>query len=649
MKRAYYSNPIQKFITESNDEILGQLTAAHDFNLEEAQKYAWMEELRILKRALSNFKSGDIFLEFAIPRMGKRVDAIFVNNGIIFVLEFKVGSHGYDRHAKDQAIDYVLDLQNFHEGSHDKLIIPILVATEAEEVLPNNYKASADLKCFCANKNNLTIILEQLSQNNRQAEFPVEEWQNSAYKPTPTIVEAAKALYANHSVKDISRSDAGAINLSRTTEIIKKIIHNSKDNKRKSICFISGVPGSGKTLAGLNIATESMNCEKDEYATFLSGNGPLVYVLREALIRDEMERNSNTRSESRLKIEPFIQNIHHFRDTYLKDHSIPTERVVIFDEAQRAWDKEQASKFMNKKHGGEDFHYSEPEFLIKVMDRHTDWCVIICLIGGGQEINTGEAGLGEWFNAIKNFFPNWDVYYSSQIASKEYIGDFDIHKHLSNKVVEEKDLHLGVSVRSFRSEKLSDFIQQVIDNNHTRAAEIYASIQNVYPIYITRDLSKAKEWIKNKARGSERYGLVASSNAIRLRPEGINVKADIDTPLWFLNGKDDIRSSYYLEEVATEFHIQGLELDWVIFALDANLRLQGGKWQYFNFSGTSWKNINSEERKKYLLNSYRVLLTRARQGMVVYVPLGEATDPTRSPELYQPIYEYFLSCGLKVL
>jgi DUF2075 family protein len=477
-------------------------------------------------------------------------------------------------------------------------------------------------------------------------------WIRSVYKPTPTIIEAAQALYKGHSVKEISRSDSGAINLSATTDTISEIIEFSKHNNRKSICFITGVPGAGKTLAGLNIANDKHNVNEGEHAVFLSGNGPLVQVLQEALARNEvLEKKCTcqqvTKAQALTKTKAFIQNIHHFRDDALQTQQPPVERVVVFDEAQRAWTINQTSSFMARKKGIQGFAMSEPEFLISVLNRHENWAVIICLIGGGQEINTGEAGLPEWFSAIHKNYPHWDVYVSNKLTDEEYTNGTDIYSFLTDKQLTIKnELHLSVSVRSYRSEKLASFVKAFLDLDTHEACSIYEQLRNDYPIVITRNIDKAKKWLQSKARGGESIGLTASSGAYRLKPYGIHVQTSINPKNWFLNDRDDIRSAGFLEDVATEFDIQGLELDWTCVAWDANLRKSPNTWEYKNFRGAKWQNINDKVRKKYLLNAYRVLLTRARQGMVIFIPNGDPSDRTRLPIFYDPVYDYFIECGV---
>ena len=656
--RSYYSNTIKNFLEEDSNSILGKLTSAHSHRqLEIQQTNAWKKQIEILKKVFKDNIGGYIFFEFAIPRMGKRVDNIIIIGDLIFIIEFKVGDSKYEKYAIDQVLDYSLDLKNFHQGSHNEKLIPILVSTHAEEK-ENNIQKYQDLlyKPLFANEDNLFEVLSFCFSEKGTTNINPNDWQESSYKPTPTIIEAAQALYKGHNVQEISRSDSGAINLSKTASCINRIIDESKRNAQKSICFMTGVPGAGKTLAGLNIATERMKIAEDENAVFLSGNGPLVEVLREALTRDEVNNSKIngkklTKKEAAIKANAFIQNIHHFRDEGLISDKAPTEKVVVFDEAQRAWTQQQASSFMTRKKGIVDFDRSEPHFLIEVMDRHKDWCSIICLIGGGQEINTGEAGLEEWINTLKNNFSGWKVYYSELIISDDnYLEEDASKKWLIDNAKSEKYLHLAVSVRSFRSEKLSEFIHELLNIKIDNAKHLYEELKEAYPIVITRNYNLAKKWILNNARGSERYGVLASSNAKRLRPLGIDVKNSISPSNWFLDGKDDVRSSYYMEDVATEFEIQGLELDWTVVCWDGDLHLKENQWIYQAFKGTKWQKINQEIKKKYLLNAYRVLLTRARQGIVIFIPNGNELDKTRPKKFYDETYEYFTNkIGIKKL
>jgi hypothetical protein len=653
MNSSFYSSSIKDLVDQSPETILGHLAKQNSFSLEALQRNAWLAQISILQRELRDLESGWIAFEFAIPRMGKRADNIVLVGGLIFVLEFKVGTEQFDNAALDQVVDYALDLKNFHGGSHDRPIVPIVVATGALDTVHSLIWADDKVaQPVLSNGAGLGALIKDISnQATIGAKIDVQAWLSSGYKPTPTIIEAAQALYQGHKVDEITRSDAGAINLSQTAECIAQIIEDAKSNRHKAICFVTGVPGAGKTLAGLNLVTQRTNAHEEEHAVFLSGNGPLVDVLREALARDEHAQSKVTgstirKADAARKVKGFIQNIMHFRDDSLASSNVPIERVAVFDEAQRAWDRDHLANFMSRKKGLPDFDMSEPAFLVSVMDRHEDWCVVVCLIGGGQEINAGEAGLAEWFSALQSRFADWKVFTSHQLAHRDYHWGQDLLAMLSNlDVTVCEHLHLAVSIRSFRAEKLSEFIGAVVAGEVEAGRALYEQIKATYPIKLTRDLAAARAWLRKQARGSERVGLVASSGASRLKPLGVNVHEKIDATHWFLNGKDDVRSSHYLEDPATEFDIQGLELDWVGVCWDADFRSVQGKWAFHRFTGTKWQNVNDDNRKVYLTNAYRVLLTRARQGMVIYIPEGAPDDMTRLANFYDGTAEFLSKCG----
>ena len=276
--------------------------------------------------------------------------------------------------------------------------------------------------------------------------------------------------------------------------------------------------------------------------------------------------------------------------------------------------------------------------------------MIVCLVGGGQEINTGEAGISEWIESLNRSFPDWHIYISSRLTDSEYgAGKVLDEVKLRSNVICKDELHLSVSMRSFRAENVSLLVKQLLDLNINEARKTLTKVAKKYPIVITRDLSKAKQWLKEQARGSERYGIVVSSQAERLKPHAIDVKSPMDPIHWFLDGKEDVRSSYYLEDVATEFDVQGLELDWACVTWDADFRYSKKGWEHWSFCGDRWKHIRKEERKNYLKNAYRVLLTRARQGMVIVVPSGNSEDPTRNPHFYDPTFEYLKEIGFTLL
>jgi len=662
MRREYYSDAIAAFFEKSPREILGELVQSGGVagaSIETTQTDAWLEQISILKSSLSAYRdSGKLYFEYSIPRLGKRIDVVAIIGPAIFVLEFKVGEKEFTSHAIDQVCDYALDLKNFHESSHDRLIAPVLIATKAKNVVPfvaTTLQQDQLLLPIRSTAETLSDVIRDVLLFSDGVAINPREWEQGRYCPTPTIIEAAMALYSGHSVADISRSDASAINLTQTSEAISQIIHSSKESSHKSICFVTGVPGAGKTLVGLNIATQHIDKRNDLYSVFLSGNGPLVAILREALTRDKV-RSEKERGRKMKKgvamseVKMFIQNVHHFRDECLIDVARPPiEHVALFDEAQRAWNLEQTTNFMLRKKKRPHFDQSEPEFLISCLDRHQDWAVVVCLVGGGQEINTGEAGISEWIDALMRSFPDWHIYVSSRLTESEYGAGrvLSVIESRPNVVVRD-ELHLAVSMRSFRAEHVSLLVKQLLDLD-ADARQTLLQITGRFPVVITRDLRKAKRWLKEHARGSERYGIVVSSQAQRLKPHAIDVKSPMDPIHWFLDGKDDVRSSYYLEDVATEFHVQGLEVDWACVVWDADFRHSDIGWEHWSFCGDRWNHIKKLERQTYLKNAYRVLLTRARQGMVIVVPEGDAADRTREQAFYDPTFDYLRSIGFTTI
>ena len=648
MPKAYYDNTISGFLGTSDETILGRLMISDEFRTTIEQKNSWRSEIEILKRQLRHVPDGSIIFEYTIPRIGDRIDVACIINGIIFALEFKVNNTEYLSADEEQVVDYALDLKYFHEESEQRHIVPMLIATDAAPfgttVTIFDDKILDTILC---NKDNIAEKINAILRVIPQGEnITANAWINSRYRPTPTIIEAAQALYQKHDVKEISRNDAGAENLEKTNAAINYVIEDCKANHKKAICFITGVPGAGKTLAGLNIANTRHQFEENDHAVFLSGNGPLVQVLQEALARDDAKRNSISKIKAKTKTKAFIQIVHRFRDAAVSSNEPPLEKVAIFDEAQRAWDMEQLTKFMAQKKGVPDFNKSEPESLIEFMDRHEDWATIVCLVGGGQEINTGEGGIVDWFDALRGHFPDWEIYLSDKMTDSEYVGESSIDALLGRAYHIIPELHLSISMRSFRSEKQSAFVKALLDCNVEEASALYLELKDKYPIVLTRDLDTAKNWVRTKARGSERYGMMATSAAERLRTRGIWAANEIKPVKWFLEGKDDVDSSFYLEITATEFAVQGLEIDYGIVAWDGDVRYCDGEFIYKRFTRNMWCNVNKEERRRYMKNAYRVLLTRSRQGMVIYVPEGNENDVTTAPELYDGTNEYLKSIGV---
>lgn len=658
LRRYFYKASLAEFFQHDVHRILGELNDYSELAVEQTQRNAWKEQIIILKGALNGL-DGSIFFEYSIPRMGRRVDVVLIISHVIFVLEFKAGEKKFQRSAIEQVWDYALDLKNFHKTSHNRILAPVLIPTEAKQperfVLSSSHSDNV-LDPIQASPDTLRTVIDAALEWESSESIDADEWTAGKYQPTPTIIEAAKALYSQHSVEEIMKRDADAKNLGETTDAILSIIAAAREHNEKAICFVTGVPGAGKTLVGLDIATRNLDSESGTSSVFLSGNGPLVDILREALTRDKYTREKLANKRVRKgdifgRVKTFIQNVHHFRNTNLQDTvNAPPEHVAIFDEAQRAWNQDQTAKFVKSRYGLADFEHSEAEFLISCMNRHPDWATIVCLVGGGQELNTGEEGIGAWISAVLNAFPDWKIFISPQLTDSEYAAGETL-KMLAGRqgVTMVNSLHLGISMRSFRAENLSALVKHILDRDLDSAREAYAELKDTYPLVITRDLKKAKAWLKSKARGSERYGLVVSSKALRLKPHAIDVRIQIDHVQWFLNEKDDVRSSYYLEDAATEYKVQGLELDWACVTWDADFRYIASGWDNWSFVGSKWQRINQPVRKEYQKNAYRVLLTRARQGMVIVVPEGDSEDVTRKPEYYDRTWEYLKEIGFEIL
>lgn len=658
MNRCFYSDSISAFLDKDVDSILGALARSNTYSLEITQRNAWEEQIQILKTVLEPYRDqGKVYFEYSIPRLGRRIDVVALIGAVVFTIEFKVGESEFTASGLDQVWDYALDLKNFHEPSHNCIVAPILVATGAKSItatVAGDIRSDRVLAPIRCNVATLPDTIASILQTSTDEPIAFDEWEAGRYCPTPTIIEAAMALWGGHSVEEISNK--GAVNLSLTSDAISQIIADAQQQMKKVICFVTGVPGAGKTLVGLDIATTHVDKASALHSVYLSGNGPLVAILREALARDKQAREKLAGRKLQKKValsevSMFIQNVHHFRDDCLVDPGKPpVEHVAIFDEAQRAWNLHQTSDFMKRKKKIADFNQSEPEFLISCLDRHPDWAVVVCLVGGGQEINTGEGGISEWITAINHKFPNWTVHLSPNLTDSEYAAD-DALKTLQSKseLQYHDELHLATSMRSFRAENVSLLVKHLLDLRLEDAQEVLNEVRDRYPIVITRDLHRAKLWLREQARGSERYGVVASSQAMRLKPHAIDVRAPLDPIHWFLDDKHDVRSSYYCEDAATEFHVQGLELDWACVTWDADFRYTRNGWEHWSFRGNKWQHIHSEERQKYLKNAYRVLLTRARQGMVIVVPHGDSNDPTRQAGYYNPIYEILAYVGFETI
>lgn len=656
MPRCLCNKTIFDFLGGEPKTLLGEIGYNYHGEILTTTNEAWLGEINILQDVLLPWKDepGQIIFEYDIPRLGKRIDVVVLLRGIIFCLEFKVGQKDMLQADIEQVLDYALDLKNFHLLSQNRTIVPILVPTEykssTSEIKLSVYDDSI-YNPLVAGKEELGKLITKVLEH-ANAKLPDTtlgaNWVISPYSPTPTIIEAARTLYESHSVEDITRHEADKVSTDTTIAYILNVIKQSKENKEKSICFVTGVPGAGKTLVGLDVAVKQSyqggdKPKEDDGAVYLSGNGPLVAVLTEALALDNYKkcRACNKRkylSDSRREVSKFIQIIHRYRDNMLAKIKNPVENgvleidpekamklekagygevehVAIFDEAQRSWTHKRLADYL--KRGGTygnklkvpKFPYSEAAFLIWSLDQREDWATIICLVGGGQEINTGEAGISEWIAALNERFRHWNVYISNKLIEPEYAEGRVNELLKDNKRVTYSDsLHLGVSLRSFRAEKLSAFVHSLLSFN-PNAVDIYKEIKDRYPIVLTRDMVTARKWLREQVRGSQRTGVLVTKTAARFKPLAVDIleQSDENAVHWFLEDKNDIRSSNYLEDAATEIQVQGLELDFTCVLWDADMRCEGNsvshQWRYYAFNGkTAWREEagvteNSRERQ----------------------------------------------------
>ena len=654
MSRAYSSMSVVDFLGKPDREILKDITFSQTYTGEE--KMAWEGEIRVLKEALSDFRYGHLIFEYVIPRLNKRIDIVLLYSGIVFVLEFKVNNSKFERPDMEQCMDYALDLKNFHQQSHECLIVPMLIPTTAEPSATRNYdgtnhKIYHDRVCalICATKDSLGDIIKKIEKDH-DAEQVIDPdiWRDSMYYPTPTIIEAAQELYREHTAMEIG-SPEDSQKLKSLTDMLDDIIGRSKRQKQKSICFVTGIPGSGKTLAGLNLVSYKRKLENKDQTIFLSGNHALVQVLQRALILDHCKRTGTTVGDAKRRVQSFIQHMYSYREEARNTESPLAEKIVVFDEAQRAWTKDKLNKDGRKY--GYPVEKSEPGILMDTLDRHGDWAVLVCLVGGGQEIHDGEIGMPGWFSAIRDDFSHWNVYLSDKIMGHQQMKSKRLDEHLEGLSYKtDNAMHLDKTLRSFRNPHVSKFVNYLMDEAESPDRELAKTLigdfDRDYPIRITRNIETAKKWVRTMARGTERYGIIAHHNSHRLRPYGICIDPKLDVSKWFLDDSDSVYSSYYMEQIASEFKTQGLELDWTCVCWDANLRYDNG-WKYNRFVGSKWNNVNDELKSMYLKNSYRVLLTRARQGMVIFVPEGDVADRTRNPKDYDGVYDYLRSMGIK--
>lgn len=643
---AWWAGTLEELRRCSPDKIVGQLATrlVETHALSRAtQLRAWQAEIVILAAALAGAPAHwRLLLEYPLLRLGKRIDAVLLTERAIFVLEFKIGATSFSPMDREQAEDYALDLFDFHAASRAHPIVPILVATSARD-RPGQWPLFTVpvTQVQDATADSLRDIITGCAARAPAAQSPLDMggWETAPYRPVPTIVEAARMLYARHGVSEIAAARADLTNLSRTTDAILQTIAEARAAHRHMIVFVTGIPGAGKTLCGLNAVFGPV-----PEAAFLTGNLPLVFVIRAALERDARLQGRNVR-DAKQETESAIQPLIGFLRDNLQRSEPPHEHVVIFDEAQRAWDAD----FGRRKFGHAQ---SEAALFLDIMHRHADWAVIVALVGNGQEINTGEAGLAAWGEALTER-PDWQI-----LAPSGVIGTSDPRQCLFAVAPSGADiqdnLHLTVPVRSVRSALAAPWVEAVLAGNPDNARSIAAEAGGI-PFYVTRSLSAMRIALRHFARGSRRAGLVCSAGARRLQADGVwpnfpHLDADAMAN-WFLGRWPDVRASDALEVPATQFACQGLELDHVglCWGNDLIRRSDQRSWSARRFSGSRWQERRKEADIAYQTNIYRVLLTRARYETIIWVPDGDEADITRPPHEFDAIANFLLTCDAQPL
>ena len=674
---AYYRASFAEFLMHSDAEILGMLAAAQGVEGHAvaftAQTPAWQEQLKALRSAcvwLSSrhpaSSSWSLLLEYPIPRRQKRIDTVILSAQHIYCLEFKTGSQKLPQSALNQVEDYALDLRDFHAASLDREIVPAVVCRQVGaggNILAERTDTAPDIVktpvvCDYDGLGQFLLNHETLTESVTAAIDP-HAWDHSAYKPVPTILEAAEALFAEHDVRDIAEASADAQNLTHTSDFLLSVVERARRDGEKFVCILTGVPGAGKTLAGLNLAhNPAIRAAGLPNAVFLSGNGPLVRVVSASLAASTLAPPDATR-----QVGAFIQNVHSYIRDGLRLDAPPHENIAVFDEAQRAWDANHVARRYSqlRQRGfdvlGEAFDsMSEPEMMLRVMDKHPSWAVLVALVGGGQEINDGEAGLEEWGRALSSKFPRWRIAASPAVlpGGAGLSGHRLFHDAMpeSSSVEAAEELHLAVSIRSYRAEALSAWVDAVVGGDSATAAQVAQQLEH-YPLKLTRDLSAARKWLSQQRRGERRSGLLASAGALRLRAEGIELSQGFrgnkgQYENWYLKPDGDSRASNQLEVAASQFECQGLEIDWGGLCWGEDFLWQpGSSWCYSRLNGASRGRVPRENKQRYIRNAYRVLLTRAREGMVLFVPNGCDRDPTRPSHLFNATADYLASCGVQ--
>ncbi|MGB6687333.1 MAG: DNA/RNA helicase domain-containing protein [Terracidiphilus sp.] len=663
---SFFRAALSEFLSLSDGEVIARLSVGYA-NRGYATQFSdqtltWERDLRRLRTALTiclkqmpSASSWGVVLEFSIPRKEKRIDIVLLVGDQVVILEAKSGDPPIE--ARCQLVEYALLLHYFHKGTFEKRVIPILIAPNASHGSLDSLRQAEMFPQLAAYWINTSIdsrwedlpsiLLEIASRDSKQTD--IKAWEEGPYYPVPSIIEAAIALRTGLAIREVAHSEASEHEIGAVRQAIQGIVDQAQERSEHAICFLTGVPGSGKTLVGLSLAHSEKNQRNAIH--FMSGNGPLVKVLQH-LFTQEGRRDGASSAMARTRAKTLIENVHVFARNYMEDDlSPPSNHAIIFDEAQRAWDRAQNLKKFKR-------DYSEPEMLLSIMERHHDWSVIVALVGGGQEINSGEAGLEEWGRALAARRNPWRIFASPEVLRG---GASTAGRRLLEPdqepiaVTTSDELHLRTSNRSLRAENLAQWVNSVVQGDADAARLVNVTAR--FPIFLTRSLNEMRRALRRFAIGGARFGLVGSSGAARLRAEGLEPSsafhAEYPWEHWYLADRLDVRSSFRCEVFATEFEIQGLELDWIGLCWGGDFSWnKQRRWQIRRFlpgPDNRWVQIKNPERQRHRQNAYRVLLTRERQGMILFVPAGSADDASVDAHEFNATADFLLSCGVTPL
>lgn len=578
-ERCCYASVFSEFKSISEEEFIKKMKSAfseeYALALGSEQIHAWKDCFKVMQELNLDPSVGIIF-EYALPyESGRRPDVILLSEDKVLILEFKM-KNGILEADVDQAAAYARDIREYHFESRNREVIPYLVLTRASGINETRIEVT------CVSADNLADVIDI------EAAVPcnIGQWMNSKYEPLPTIVESARNFMEHAELPNIRRVNSTCI--PQTLESLKKLTKYAKENNKHTIAFVTGVPGAGKTYLGLQFVYDIREADGVVNSVYLSGNGPLVKVLTDAL-----------------KSNVFVKDLHKVENEYLRNGSPDfCNNVIVFDEGQRAWDIEQ----MRSKNRGD---LSEPDVMVKLAEDCLDWCVLLILVGEGQEIYKGEnSGIKQWNDALDAGTHEWEVVYPSKL--EEIFETQDTVPGIDYSVFD-----LTVSLRSHLAGDVSTFVNHIIDGNIAEASKLATGIYDAgYSMYYTRQLQTAKNYCMERYAGceSKRFGMLASSKAYDLRGYGCGAMFRPDVAGWFNADPDSPKSSCALKVAISEFDCQGLEIDFPIIGWGKDLDWDGRQWKPNAEEGT--------DDYDYRINSYRVLLTRGRDGFIVFVPPG---------------------------